>query len=51
MIAVTSAVLFVTDFLFSPTTAIASTAGIFALLMTCWWILPLRRRASLRGPR
>jgi Flp pilus assembly protein TadB len=45
LVAVTGAVLLVTDFLYSSTTAAVTTVGIAGLLTTCWYVLPLIRRA------
>ena len=50
MIAVTGAVLLVTDFLFSSTTSRIATVAIGALLATCWYALPLLRRARVNQP-
>jgi hypothetical protein len=44
MLAITGAVLFITDFLFGRTEAIVATAAIVAAMALFWWILPLRRR-------
>jgi hypothetical protein len=46
-LSVTGAVLFITDFLFGRTQTIIATAGIATLLLTCWCILPLIRRARV----
>jgi hypothetical protein len=45
MLAITGAVLFITDFLFGALTAIVATAVIAVAMALFWWILPLRRRA------
>jgi hypothetical protein len=47
MASVTGAVLLVTDFLYSSATSRVVTIGIAALLATCWYALPLVRRAGL----
>jgi hypothetical protein len=51
LVAVTGAVLLVTDFVYSDTTAAIATAAIGSLLIVCWYVLPLIRRAryGLRG--
>jgi hypothetical protein len=50
MVSITGAVLLVTDFLFSSTTSRVATAGVAALLVTCWYALPLFRRAHVEEP-
>ena len=45
LIAITGAVLLVTDFLYSSTTAAISTVGIGLALALFWYVLPLLRRA------
>jgi Flp pilus assembly protein TadB len=50
MASVTGAVLLVTDFLYSTTTSRVATFGIAALLATCWYALPLLRRARIDKP-
>jgi hypothetical protein len=50
-VALCSAVLFVTDFIFSRTTAIIVTAILAAVLLHLWVILPLRRRFTDVDPR
>jgi hypothetical protein len=45
MLAITGAVLFITDFLFGTATTIVATAVIAGAMALFWWILPLRRRA------
>jgi len=45
MIAMVSAVLLVTDFVFARTTAVAATAAIAAVLLTLWFAVPLSRYA------
>jgi hypothetical protein len=45
MIAMVSAVLLVTDFVFARTTAIAATAAIATVLLTLWFAVPLSRYA------
>jgi hypothetical protein len=44
LLAISGAVLLVTDFLFGGATTIVATAGIAALLLTCWYVLPTIRR-------
>jgi hypothetical protein len=44
-IAITGAILLVTDFIYGATTAGIATVGIGLLLATLWYGLPLRRRA------
>jgi len=46
--AVGGAVLLVTDFLFSPGTAIVATTLVIGSLVSFWIVLPLRRRAATR---
>jgi len=43
MIAMVSAVLLVTDFVFGRTTAIVATGAIAAVLLTLWFVVPLSR--------
>ena len=50
LIAITGAVLLVTDFLYSSKTAAISTAGIGLTLLVCWYVLPLLRRARVSRP-
>jgi hypothetical protein len=45
MIAMVSAVLLVTDFVFARTTAVAATAAIAAVLLALWFAVPLSRYA------
>jgi hypothetical protein len=45
MIAITGAVLLVTDFVYSDVTSGIATIAVGALLVTCWYVLPLMRRA------
>jgi hypothetical protein len=45
IVAITGAVLLVTDFVYGDTTARVATAGTAALLVTLWYVLPLVRRA------
>jgi predicted neutral ceramidase superfamily lipid hydrolase len=45
LVSVTGAVLLVTDFLYSRTTAVVATAGVACLLAACWYVLPLLRRS------
>jgi Flp pilus assembly protein TadB len=45
MLAITGAVLFITDFLFGTGTAVVATAVIAGAMTLFWWVLPLRRRA------
>ncbi|MEX2210589.1 MAG: DUF6328 family protein [Gaiellaceae bacterium] len=42
-LALTSAMLFVTDFIFTRTTAVATTTGAGLLLLAIWYGVPLRR--------
>jgi hypothetical protein len=49
LVAVTGAVLLVTDFLYSSTTAWVSTIGISSLLAVCWYVLPVMRRVRLHA--
>ena len=44
--AMTSAVLLVTDYLYSDTTSIISTVGVGLFLYTLWYALPLARRSQ-----
>jgi hypothetical protein len=46
LLAITGAVLLVTDFLFGVPVTIGATAGIATLLVTCWYVLPTVRRVS-----
>ena len=48
VVAITSAVLLVTDFLYDDVTSRLATGGTFLLLVTCWYVLPLLRRARSR---
>jgi predicted neutral ceramidase superfamily lipid hydrolase len=48
LLAVTGAVLLITDFLFGPTTTIVTTAFIAVLLALLWYVLPFARRAKVR---
>lgn len=43
-VAITGAVLLVTDFVYSQATAVAATGGTAALMLVCWFVLPIRRR-------
>jgi hypothetical protein len=45
MVSVTGAVLLVTHFLYSDITAFIATAAVATLLLLCWYVLPLLRRA------
>jgi hypothetical protein len=45
-IAMTGAVMFVTDFLYSSTTTIVATAGIGAAFLLLWYTIPVRRLAT-----
>jgi Family of unknown function (DUF6328) len=45
LVAMVSAVLLVTDFVFSRTTAVIGTAAIAAVLLTLWFVVPLSRYA------
>jgi hypothetical protein len=47
-IAMTGAVVLVTDFLFAPGTTVAVGALVLLAFVLLWYALPLRRRASLR---
>jgi amino acid transporter len=47
--AMTSAILLVTDYLYSSTTAIIATAGAGIVLYGLWYALPLARRAKQAG--
>jgi hypothetical protein len=47
MIAVTGAVLLVTHFLYSDTTTYVATVAVGALLVVCWYVLPVMRRLRL----
>ena len=47
-LAMTSAVLLITRFLFSETTTIVVVALVFSMFATLWGALPLRRRLALR---
>ena len=44
MVAVTGAVLLVTHFLYSDTTAYIATAAVGTLLALCWYVMPIVRR-------
>jgi hypothetical protein len=44
MVSVTCAVLLVTDFVYSNTTAAIATTAIALVLTVCWFVLPLMRR-------
>jgi hypothetical protein len=44
-VAMTGAVLFVTDFLYGPTTTIAAAGGVGAVFLLLWYAIPLRRLA------
>jgi Family of unknown function (DUF6328) len=48
LVAMTSALLLVTDFVFSRTTAIVASGAIAVLLLTLWFVVPLARYR--RGP-
>jgi hypothetical protein len=50
-VAVTSAVLLVTHFVYSEALAIASTAGVGVLMFGLWFAVPSRRRRSLEKSR
>ena len=50
MVSVTGAVLLVTHFLYSDTTAYIATAAVGVLLAFCWYVMPIMRRAR-RGVR
>jgi hypothetical protein len=45
LVAVTGAVLLVTHFLYSDTTAYICTAAVGILLLLCWYVMPIVRRA------
>jgi len=45
MVAVTGAVLLVTHFLYSDTTSYIATVAVGLLLLFCWYVMPLTRRA------
>jgi Family of unknown function (DUF6328) len=45
-VAMTGAVLFVTDFLYGSTTTIIATAGVGAAFLLLWYAIPLRRLAQ-----
>ena len=49
LVAMTGAVLLVTDFVYSDTLAAVATAATFLLLLTVWYIVPLSRRLRLGG--
>ena len=44
MVSVTGAVLLVTHFLYSDTTAYVATASVGLLLVLCWYVMPITRR-------
>jgi hypothetical protein len=48
-LAMASAVLLVTHFLFGPAAGIVCTAGVLIVLAGFWFALPVRRRRSLEG--
>jgi hypothetical protein len=47
LVAISGAVLLVTDFLYSRTTSTVATAAIAALFLALWYVYPLLRRARL----
>jgi hypothetical protein len=47
-IAMTTAVLLVTHYLFGPLTAVITTIVVVAAFIVIWFLLPLRRRLSMR---
>jgi hypothetical protein len=49
-VAVTSAVLLVTHFVYAPALAIASTAVVGVLIFGLWFVVPTVRRRSLPKP-
>src|SRR5688500_14291929 len=49
IVAITAAVLLVTDFLYDDTTSLIATVGTGLLLVTFWYVLPLLRRFRTRG--
>ena len=49
LVAMTGAVLLVTDFIYSSTTAAVATTGVGLLLVLLWYALPLLRRLRRRG--
>jgi hypothetical protein len=51
MVSVTGAVLLVTHFVYSDTTAYISTAAVGLLLAVCWYVLPIVRRVRLDAGR
>src|SRR3954471_1148657 len=51
MVSVTCAVLLVTDFLYSDTTAYIATGAVGVLLAVCWYVMPLMRRARVGAGR
>lgn len=50
-LSIAGAVFLITDILFSTTWAALAAGGIFLLAVTCWWIIPLSRRAAQDTPR
>jgi hypothetical protein len=46
LVAITGAVLLVTDFIYGDETAAVATAGVALLLLTFWYALPLARRLT-----
>ena len=51
MVSVTGAVLLVTHFLYSDTTAYIATAAVATLLALCWYVMPVMRRVRLGAHR
>jgi hypothetical protein len=50
-LAMTGAVMLITDVLFGGAATVAFTAGTAAMFVVLWWLLPLRRRLSLTRDR
>jgi hypothetical protein len=48
-VAMTGAVLFITDFLYASTTTIVAAAALGAAFLLLWYAIPLRRLAQSRG--
>ena len=49
LVSVTGAVLLVTDFVYSDRTAVVATVAIAAVLLVCWFVLPVLRRLRSRS--
>jgi hypothetical protein len=49
LVAMVSAVMLVTDYVFSRTTAVVGTAGVATVLLTLWFVVPLSRYGRSDG--